>query len=120
MGQKKAETTRIRKAKRMVEMEELKRIRLTIKKEIRKMENLNRIIQMVKMKVEPEQTREPKIRNQRKRQQKRKSKTGKMVTIRRWMSQPTTECGVSIFQSSRFWRNASRTKSRTNKEIRRL
>jgi len=115
--QKKAETTRIRKTKGMVEMEELKRIRLTVKIMIRKM-----AIQMVKRKVEPkpEQTREPKIRNQRKRKQKRKAKTGKMVTIRRWMSQPTTECGVSIFQSSRFWRNASRTKSRTNKEIRRL
>merc|ERR1712142_1458151 len=71
-----------------------------------------------KRKRRPKSKPNPKIKKERGNQERATRKRGRIKI--RWMSQPTTECGVSILQSSRFWRNASRTKSRTNKEIRRL
>merc|ERR1711936_973702 len=65
-----------------------------------------------KRKRRPKSKPNPKIKKERGNQERATRKRGRIKI--RWMSQPTTECGVSILQSSRFWRNASRTKSRTN------
>merc|ERR1712142_1021395 len=62
----------------------------------------------------PKSRPNPKIKKERGNQERAPGKRGRIKI--RWMSQPTTECGVSILQSSRFWRNASRTKKSVNKK----